>query len=142
LERDRLASLLAIAVGAVLEAGERRVDLCDQLALAIARAQLHRPGGLRGRAVGKVGVILLLRPGKGQALPWPLLDLLLPPEQLLAEILPLALIHEGLFVGRSVGLGLVEYSGAILLRRHCNHVREANPMLAGRAYIEPRDGGQ
>src|SRR5262249_39519908 len=33
LERDRLAGLLAIAVGTVLETGERFVDLGDQLAL-------------------------------------------------------------------------------------------------------------
>jgi hypothetical protein len=52
LERNRLAGLLAIAVAAVLEAGERRVDLGDQLALAVAGAQLDRAIGLRGRAVG------------------------------------------------------------------------------------------
>ena len=86
-------------------------------------------------------MILVLGLEMGQRLLGLFEDLLLPREQLLAEILPLALIHEGLFVGRSVGLGLVQYSGAILLRRHCNPVREANPLLAGRAYIEPRDGG-
>src|SRR5262249_46309129 len=138
----RLAGLLAIAVGAVLEAGERRVDLGDQLALAGARAQLDRSVGLPGRTGGKGGVIFGFGPEIGPRLPCPFLGLLLPREQLLAEILPLALIHEGLFVGRSVGLGLVQYSSAILLRRHCNPVREANPLLAGRAYIEPRDGGQ
>src|SRR5262249_55432392 len=39
-QRNRLAGLLAIAVGTVLDAVERRVDLGDQLALAVARAQL------------------------------------------------------------------------------------------------------
>ncbi len=87
-------------------------------------------------------MILVLGLEMGQRLLGLFEDLLLPREQLLAEILPLALIHERLFVGRSVDLGLVQYSGAILLRRHCNPVREANPLLAGRAYIEPRDGGQ
>src|SRR5262245_4222523 len=46
-------------------------------------------------------------------------DLVLPGEQLQAEILPLALAHERLFVRRSVGLVLVEYGDAILLRGHC-----------------------
>jgi hypothetical protein len=69
-------------------------------------------------------------------------DFLLPGEELLAEILPLTLVHERLFVGRSIRLGLVQYRAAVFLRRHCNPVRNANPLLAGRAYIEPRDGGQ
>jgi hypothetical protein len=35
-------------------------------------------------------------------------DFLLPGEELLAEILPLTLVHERLFVGRSIDLGLVQ----------------------------------
>src|SRR6266481_5716772 len=54
-------------------------------------------------------------------------DFLLPGEELLAEILPLTLVHERLFVGRSIGLGLVQYRAAVFLRRHCNPVRKANP---------------
>src|SRR5262245_6090868 len=71
-------------------------------------------------------------------------DLVLPREQLLAEILPLALVHEWLFVRRSVGLVLVENSDAILLRGHCYPMPKTKrtPELAGRAYIEPREGGQ
>src|SRR5262245_38343403 len=71
-------------------------------------------------------------------------DLVLPREQLLAEILPLALVHERLFVSRSVGLVLVEYCDAILLRGHCYPLPKTKrtPELAGRAYIEPREGGQ
>src|SRR5438874_7914318 len=60
LERDRLAGLLAIAVGAVVDAEERGVDLGDQLALAVARAQLDRAVGLRGGAVGEIGMVLVL----------------------------------------------------------------------------------
>jgi hypothetical protein len=40
LERDRLARFLAIAVGVVLDALQRRIDLGDQLALPVASAQL------------------------------------------------------------------------------------------------------
>src|SRR5258707_12042438 len=47
LDRDWLAGLLAEAVRAVLDARQRLVDLCDQLALAVARAQLDCPVGLR-----------------------------------------------------------------------------------------------
>ena len=45
LEADRLAGLLAIAVGAVLDALEGGVDLGDQLALAVAGAELDRAVG-------------------------------------------------------------------------------------------------
>src|SRR5258705_4811067 len=60
LERDRLAGLFAIAVGAILDAGERLIDLGDQLALAIAGAQLDRPVGLGGCAISEIRVILIL----------------------------------------------------------------------------------
>ena len=58
LQADRLAGLLAIAVGAVLDALEGGVDLGDQLALAVAGAELD--GAVRfGRgAVGEVGMVL------------------------------------------------------------------------------------
>src|SRR5258705_2487143 len=58
LQRDRLAGLLAIAVGVVVDALQRRVDLGDQLALAVPGAQLNRAGGLRGGAVGEIGRIV------------------------------------------------------------------------------------
>ena len=40
--------------------GERRVDLGDQLALAVAGAQLDRPVGFRRGAVGEVGMFDVL----------------------------------------------------------------------------------
>ena len=57
LDADRIARLLAIAVGAVLDAGERLVDLGDQLALAVASAQFDRAVGFRGGTIRQVGVI-------------------------------------------------------------------------------------
>src|SRR5580658_5009314 len=99
LDRDRLAGLLAIAVGAVLDARQRCVDLGDQLALPVAGAQLDGPIGLRGSAVGEVGMILALILEMLQRLLGLLEDVLAPIEQLQAEILPLALVHERLFVG-------------------------------------------
>ena len=60
LQRDRLAGLLAIAVGAVVDAAQRGVDLGDQLALAVAGAQLDGPVGFRGGAVGEIGMVDVL----------------------------------------------------------------------------------
>src|ERR1700681_1447868 len=60
LQRDRLAGLLAIAVGVVLDPLQRRVDLGDQLALAVAGAQLDGAVGLRGSPVGEIGMVLVL----------------------------------------------------------------------------------
>src|SRR5471030_2177417 len=58
-DRDRLAGLLAIAVGAVVDARQRLVDLGDQLALAVARAQLDGTVGFRGSTVGEIGMVLV-----------------------------------------------------------------------------------
>src|SRR5580692_12138059 len=102
LDGDRLAGLLAIAVGAGLDARQRRVDLGDQLALPVAGAQLDGPVGLRGGAVGKVGMILALILEMLQRLLGLLEDVLAPVEQLQPEVLPLALVHERLFVGGPV----------------------------------------
>src|SRR5262245_62812977 len=86
-------------------------------------------------------MVLVLGLQVGQGFLGLLEDLLLPREQLLAEILPLALIHEGLFVGRSVELVLVEYCHAILLRRHAILVRRhCNPVRKQRE--PPRSRGE
>jgi hypothetical protein len=108
LQRDRLAGLLAIAIGAVVDAGDRLVDLGDQLALAVARAQFDRAIGLRRRPVGDVGMIdvLVLKLLK-RALRL-LQNVFLPGEELGAEIFALPLIHERLFFRRPVGLQLVQ----------------------------------
>jgi hypothetical protein len=37
LQADRFAGFFAIAIGAIVEPGQSRVDLCDQLALPVAR---------------------------------------------------------------------------------------------------------
>ena len=81
-QRDRLAGLLAIAVGAVVDAAERLVDLGDQLALAVARAQLDGAVGFRGRPVGEVGVILVFLLQMQQRFLGLLQDIFPPCEQL------------------------------------------------------------
>ncbi len=62
-EADRFACLLAIAVGAVVDPLQRRVDLRDQLALPVARPEFERPVRLGRGAVGEIrqNVILVLQ---------------------------------------------------------------------------------
>src|SRR6185312_9404843 len=108
-QRNRLAGLLAVAVSAVFDAAERLVDLGDQLALAIARAQLDGTVGFGRRPVGEVGMILVLLLQMQQGLFGFLEDVLTPDQQLHAEILPLPLVHKRLFVGRPVAFGLRQH---------------------------------
>src|SRR5690606_4409813 len=54
LQADLLARIHAVAVLALVDALERAVDLADQLAVAVAGAQLQRVLGLAGRALGFV----------------------------------------------------------------------------------------
>jgi hypothetical protein len=82
LERDRLTDLLAVAVGAVIEPLQRSADLGDQLTLAVARAQLNRAVGLRGRPIGEIGMVLVLVLEMLQRLLGYLEDVLLPASSL------------------------------------------------------------
>ena len=81
-DRDRLAGFLAIAVGAVVEAMERGLDLGDQLALAVAGPELDRPVGLGRRAVGEIRVVLVFVLQVLERVPRFLQDVFLPGEQL------------------------------------------------------------
>src|ERR1700722_7400808 len=60
LQRDRLAGLLAIAIGVVVDALQRRVDLGDQLALPVARAQFDGAIGFGRSAVGEIRMVDVL----------------------------------------------------------------------------------
>ena len=102
LQADRLAGLLAIAVGTVLDSLQGGVDLGDQLALAVAGPKLDRAVGLRRGAVGEVRMILALRLEILERLAGLLADFLFPAEQLLAEIFTLPHVHERLVVARSI----------------------------------------
>src|SRR5690606_4861836 len=57
LQRDRLAGLLAVAVGAVLDPLQRCINLGNQFTLPIARPQLDRPIGFGRGTIGYVGMI-------------------------------------------------------------------------------------
>src|SRR6516162_8121918 len=97
-ELDRLAGFLAITVSTVLDTLQRSIDFGDQFALPVTGAQLNRAVGLRGCAVGKVRVILAFVVQVLEGLFGLLEDVLPPIEQLQPEIVPLALVHERLFV--------------------------------------------
>src|SRR5687767_3724287 len=56
-DADGLAGLLAIAVGALFDAAQGRVDLGENLPLAVARAQRDRHVGFERGAVGEVGFV-------------------------------------------------------------------------------------
>src|SRR5439155_6075843 len=90
LERDRLAGLLAIAVGVVLDALQRGVDLGDQFALAVAGAQFDGAIGFGRGAISQIGMIdVLFLEGLQANLRFPQ-DLVLPRQQLGAKIIALA----------------------------------------------------
>ena len=55
-DANRLVGFLAIPVSADIEPVQRLVDLRDQLALAVARAQFDRPFGLERGAVIEIGL--------------------------------------------------------------------------------------
>src|ERR1700674_3233697 len=101
-DRDRLAGLLAEAVGALIDARERRVDLVDQLALAVAGAQVNRTVGFRRGAVGQIRMILALVLQVRERLAALAQDVFLPAQELHAEVLPLLLAHEGLGFARAI----------------------------------------
>src|SRR6516165_5600801 len=119
LEGDRLAGFLAVAVGTLVQTGQRLIDLGYELALPVAGAQLDRAIRFRGSPVGQVRVVLVLGLEVSQRLLGFLENVLFPGQQFLPEILPLPLVHERLANGRSVllllGLGLTD--GSILVTR-------------------------
>src|SRR5262252_8234751 len=137
LQRDRLTGLLAIAVGVVLDALERGVDLGDELALAIAGAKLDGAVGLGGGAIGEIGMIDILflqRLQREFRLPQ---NLVLPRQQLGAEIIALPVVHERLFFGRPVVLQLFQgqpifvFAGASPLGpQAAGKVRSRGPYIA------------
>src|SRR6185312_2175426 len=108
-QRDRLAGFFAIAVAAVVDAGQSLVDLGDQLALAVARAQLDRAVGLGRGAVGEVGMVLVLFLKMLEGLLGFLQDVLAPGQQFRAKVFALALIHERLLVGGPIALGFRQH---------------------------------
>src|ERR1700741_4566975 len=86
---DRLVRLLAIAVAAVLDAQQRRVDLGNELAFAVARAELDRALGLERGTVGQIGLGQTLFLEVLQGLRRFRQELGPPAQQLLAEIFEL-----------------------------------------------------
>src|SRR5262245_12924301 len=156
LERDRLSGLLAIAVGAVFNSVQCSINFGNQLALAVAGPQLDGAVGFRGGAVGQVRMVLVLILKVLERLLGLFQDVFPPRQELAAEVVPLPLIHERLFVGRPIILVLFRAVGTVgptmavgtvgtvgivyavsVLLFHCDptHTTRAS-LLAGRAYSE------
>src|SRR3984893_14690874 len=117
LQRDRLAGLLAIAVGVVVDALQRRVDLGDQLALPVAGAQFDGAVGLGRCTVGEIGMIDVLFLQGLQGDPRFAQDLVLPSQKLGTKIIALAIIHERLFFGGSIAFQLFQVQPVCDARR-------------------------
>src|SRR6266566_9745205 len=130
LQRDRLAGLLAIAVGVVLDALQRRVDLGDQLALAVAGAQFDGAVGLGGSAVRQIGMIDVLLLQRLQRDSRFTQYLVLPCQKLGAKVVALAVVHERLFFGGSIVLQLFQGQPIFACKADRKIVRPRAPYIA------------
>src|SRR4029079_15217742 len=130
LERNRLAGLLAIAVGVILDALQRGVDLGDQFALAVAGAQFDGAIGFGRGAISQIGMIdvLFLESLQGD-LRFPQ-DLVLPRQLLGAKIIALAVVHERLFFGGSIVLQLFQGQPIFTCKARRKIVRPRGPYIA------------
>ena len=93
LHADGLARLLAIAVGAILDALKSRVYFRDQFALPVAGAKLDSAVGLVARAIRNVGVLSRLLQGIQGLFTFPE-DFFPPSCKFFSKVSALALIHE------------------------------------------------
>ena len=142
-QADGLAGLVAVAVVAAVQPRQRLRDLLQQLALAVARAQLQRVLFLDGGAVGRVGhdggvlaQVLGGLAGVGQQVVLLLLQLGAEELQLLV-VHVLALGHGEQFVHGEVAAGLVLPGVGELgvdLVRGPGQCRRPRPLPAGRAW--------
>src|SRR5208283_1710199 len=97
-QRDGLARLLAIAVDALVDPGERRLDLGDQLALPVAGAQLDGAVGLGRGAIGEIGMIFVIALQNQERFTALLKNLIFPYKELAFEIFALPFVHERLLL--------------------------------------------
>src|SRR5690606_8424400 len=102
LQADLLARIHAVAVFTRVHALERAVDLADQLAVAVAGAQLQRILGLAGGALGVVAHVAHLVLEVLDGLLGLLHQVRAPFEQALAEVLELQRAHVLLLRVRAV----------------------------------------
>src|SRR6056297_335120 len=119
LERDGLARHFAIPIFAIRDPAQRRIDLGDQLALAITGPQFQRAIGFLAGAIGNIGdvarSILKARHGAAAFLQ----QVGSPGQQLAPETFQLAFVHERFVLRGTViirqkrfGLHVAPLSGA------------------------------
>ncbi len=105
-QTNGFAGLFAEAVGTIVDAGDRFVNLGDQFALTVAGAQFERPVRFRGGPVHQIGVVFrfLLHDRNGFFRTGQ--DFRFPRNQLFAEIGELTLIHIFFVVLGTIGIGI------------------------------------
>src|SRR5690606_16132433 len=91
---DRIAGFLAIAIGAVIDALERRVDLGNQLALPVPRTQFQGAVAFRTGAVGHVRMVLALFLQIFESDAAFAQNFVLPARKLVPEVSPVPRVHE------------------------------------------------
>src|SRR5690606_27457003 len=123
-EGDRLARFLAIAIGAFADALKRGVDLGDQLALTVAGAQLDGAVGFGRCTIGEIGKIGVLLLKNFQRLARFAQYIVLPGNELAAEIGFLPLVHEGFVLSRDI-IGF----------NTCGHSTQSQGRFPGALYI-------
>src|SRR5688500_13558783 len=97
-ETDRLTAHFAETIFTGLDSTKRRVDLRDELPLPVAGAKMDPPIRLARSPVGKIRLLDRAVGEFRHRFPGFAEDLVLPAQQLLAEISQLLRVHE-LFVG-------------------------------------------
>src|SRR5690606_21145671 len=94
LEADRFARFLAVAVGAFVETLQRRIDLGDQLALAVACPKFDGTVGFRRRPVRKIRMVGAFFCQVVEGFARFAQDVVFPGVQLRSKVSPLVCIHE------------------------------------------------
>ncbi len=102
LQADRFAGHFAIAVFTVLDPAQRRIDLGNKLALAVAGAQLKRAVGFFAGAVRHIGDVTGAVLQALDSVTAVFKKIVLPGNQFAPKIFKLALVHKWFVFSRTV----------------------------------------
>src|SRR3569623_1062536 len=99
---DRITRLFAVAISAVFDPLQCRIDLADQLALPVTRPKLESTIALGRRPVRHVGMVLAFFLQVLERLATFAKDIFLPGLEFSPEVLPLPRVHKGFVFSRPV----------------------------------------
>ena len=133
-DTDGLLSFFAIAVAAVIDALDRRINLGDQLARPFAGSEFHSALRLRRRAIGQIRFLNVFGLQFFECRSGVLKDLLFPIQEFLVEILLHHRIHECFALRRLV----VFWYFYVFLARHGIPLVPIQSVLTGAEYRNPR----